>query len=136
MITVLMSSYVLLTSARRQPFPIILSLLLLPVANFAKATLQFSITVRCALREIPILYRLKDSDQRYVIKELWSSAYAFGYASVLVICIAFPLPCLLWFHVAAANADIIANQKLGISRMIKETKPATTAESIAKDKRL
>jgi len=86
-IIVLMSTYVFLTSARRQPLPIVLSLLFLPVTNFAKMILQFSITVRCALREIPILYRLKDKDQRNVIKELWSSAYSFGYGSVLVICI-------------------------------------------------
>ena len=137
LITVLMSSYVLLTSARRQPLPIILSLLLLPVTNFAKTTLQFSITVRCALREIPILYRLKDSNQRYLIKELWSSAYAFGYASILVICIAFPVPCLLWFHVAAANADVVANRKLGISKMIKESKIIRRSEeTIANDKQL
>ena len=119
-ITVLISTYVLLTSARRQPLPIVLSLLFLPVTNFAKIILQFSITVRCALREIPILYRLKDKDQRNVIKELWSSAYSFGYGSVLVICIAFPIPCFLWFHVAAAYADLVANKTLGILKIINE----------------
>ena len=117
-----MSAYVLLTSARRQPLPIILCLLFLPVTNLAKIILQFSLTVRCALREIPIIYRLKDKDQRHVIKELWSSAYAFGYASILVICVAFPIPCLLWFHVAAANADLVANQALGLMKIINEPK--------------
>ena len=129
-VTVLMSTYVLLTSARRQPLPIVLSLLFLPVTNFAKMILQFSITVRCALREIPILYRLKDKDQRNVIKVIWSSAYSFGYGSVLVMCVAFPIPCLLWFHVAAAYADLVANKTLGILEIVNESKITQSKNAI------
>ena len=113
-----MTVYVLLTSAKRQPLPIVLSLLMLPITNFGQKSLQFSITVRCALREIPLVYRLKESEQRKMVKELWSSAYAFGYASVLVVLMIFPVPCVLWFHIAAANADLVAHPPLLISKSI------------------
>ena len=111
------SAFVMLTSAKRQPLPILLSLLLLPVTSFAQKMLQFSITVRCLLREIPLIYRLTDNHQSKVVKELWGSAYAFGYASILVIVMVFPMPCILWFHVAAANADLIAYKPLKISKI-------------------
>ena len=111
------SSFVMLTSAKRQPLPILLSLLLLPITSFAHKMLQFSITVRCVLREIPLVYRLTDKHQSQVVKELWGSAYAFGYASILVILMVFPMPCILWFHVAAANADLITYQPLKLSKI-------------------
>ena len=116
-LTAMASAFVMLTSAMRQPLPILLSLLLLPVTSFAHKVLQFSITVRCVLREIPLIYRITDKDQRKVVKELWGSAYAFGYASTLVIAMLFPIPCILWFHVAAANADLVAYQPLKLSKI-------------------
>ena len=118
--TFVMTAYVLLTSAKRQPLPIVVSLMLLPVTNFAQQMLKFSITVRCVLREVPLLYRLKDEPQRKVVRELWGSAYSFGYASILAIAMVFPMPCILWFHVAAANADLVAEGRLQVYRIINE----------------
>ena len=117
-LTAMVSVFVLVTSAKRQPLPIVLSLMLLPVTKYAHQMLQFSITVRCALREIPLLYRLKDNHQHQVVKQLWGSAYAFGYASILVTFMVLPMPCLLWFHIAAANADLVAHRPLKLSKTI------------------
>ena len=116
--TILLQVYFLLTSAKRQPLPIVLSLMLLPVTDYAQTMLQFSITVRCALREIPLIYRLKRDQQRDMVKELWGSAFAFGFGAVLVILLIIPAPCMLWFHVAAANADLVAHRQLKIAKSI------------------
>ena len=115
---ILLQVYFLLTSAKRQPLPVVVSLMLLPVTDFAQTMLQFSITVRCALREIPLVDRLKNDQQRDMVKQLWGSAFAFGFGTVLVILLIIPAPYVLWFHVAAANADLAAHQPLKLTKSI------------------
>ena len=71
-----------------------------------------------SLREIPLMYRLENEQQRRLVKELWSSAYAFGFGAVLTIFLIIPAPCLFWFHIAASNADLENHKSLNIQNAI------------------
>ena len=110
--------YFLLSAAKNQPLPIVLSLILISFTDYAKVVFEFSTLVKNALRETPLMYRLKNDQQRKVVKQLWGSAYAFGFHAVLVIFLIIPAPCLLWFHIAAANAELVAHRQLQLPRVL------------------
>ena len=97
-------AYFILSAAKTQPLPIMVSFILISFTS--------------AVREIPLMYRLSDEQQRKVVKQLWGSAYAFGFSAVLVVFLIIPAPCLLWFHIAAANADLVSHKKLQLHKII------------------
>ena len=111
-------AYFLLAAAKNQPLPIVLSLILISFTDYAKVIFEFSTLVKNSLREIPLMYRLKNDQQRKVVKQLWGSAYAFGFSAVLSVFLIIPAPCLLWFHIAASNADLAAYKPLKLPQTI------------------
>ena len=86
--------------------------------DYARVIFEFSTLVKNSLREIPLMYRLENEQQRRLVKELWSSAYAFGFGAVLTIFLIIPAPCLFWFHIAASNADLVNHKSLNIQNAI------------------
>ena len=110
--------YFLLSAAKNQPLPILLSLFLISFTDSAKVIFEFSTLVKNSMREIPLMYRLENTQQRKVVKQLWGSAYAFGFSAVLTIFLVIPAPCLLWFHIAAAYADLASFKELQLPRAI------------------
>ena len=111
-------AYFLLSAAKKQPLPIVLSLILISFTDYAKVTFEFATLVKNGLRENPIMYRLKNDQQRKVVQRLWGNAYAFGFNAVLSTFLIIPAPCLLWFHIAAANADLAAYRPLKLPKAI------------------
>ena len=70
------------------------------------------------MHEIPLMYILKNTQLRKVVQQLWGSAYAFGFSAVLTIFLVIPAPCLLWFHIAAAYADLATFKELELPKAI------------------
>ena len=64
-------TYFLLAAAKNQPLPIVLSLILISFTDYAKVIFEFSTLVKNSLREIPLMYRLKNGQQRKVVQQLW-----------------------------------------------------------------
>ena len=110
--------YFLLAAAKNQPLPIVLSLILISFTDYANVMYEFSTLVKNSLREIPLMYRLKNDQQRKVVEQLWGSAYAFGFSSVLALFLIIPAPCLFWFHIAAASADLTTYKTLKLPQTI------------------
>ena len=110
--------YFLLSAAKNQPLPILLSLFLISFMDSAKVLFEFSTLVKNSMREIPLMYRLENTQQRKVVKQLWGSAYAFGFSAVLTVFLVIPAPCLLWFHISAAYADLASHKVLELSKVV------------------
>ena len=110
--------YFLLAAAKTQPLPILLSLFLISFTDSAKVIFEFSTLVKNSMREIPLMYRLRNTQQKIVVKQLWGSAYAFGFSAVLTVFLVIPAPCLLWFHIAAAYADLVSVKDLELLKAI------------------
>ena len=110
--------YFLLTAAKNQPLLIVLSLIWICFTDYANVMYEFSTLVKNSFREIPLMYRLKNDQQRKVVGQLWGNAYAFGFSSVLAVFLIIPAPCLFWFHIAAANADLTVYKPLKLPQAI------------------
>merc|ERR1719266_3283121 len=54
-------AYFILSAAKTQPLPIMVSFILISFTDYARTLLEFATLVKSAVREIPLMYRLSEN---------------------------------------------------------------------------